>query len=130
MSGDRSAEGDRGAGDGRLEIRRVALVVNPAAGAGGSADIAGRAAARLARRGVETRVIAGDSPDHARELIRGIERDREVDAVVVCGGDGMVSLVVQEIAFISFSTTQWPTTFRLSTFLSLNTLNCRRIFQL
>ena len=76
----------------------MALVVNPAAGAGGSADIAGRAAARLARRGVETRVIAGDSPDHARELIRGIERDREVDAVVVCGGDGMVSLVVQEIA--------------------------------
>lgn len=75
-------------------IGTVALLVNPAAGGGRGARIAGRAADRLRERGLVVRLLVGDSAerslDLAREAVAG-----GVDALAVCGGDGMVSLAVR-----------------------------------
>lgn len=76
------------------EIRSIALLVNPAAGGGRGEEVASRASDRLHTHGLEvTRLVGADareSLDLAREAIVG-----GTDALVVCGGDGMISIAVQ-----------------------------------
>ena len=80
------------------EIRTVALLVNPAAGGGRGAKIATRAADRLRSHGIEvTRLEGADAEESLRLARRAVASG--VDALVVCGGDGMVSLAVQAQAF-------------------------------
>lgn len=78
-------------------IRRVALVVNPAAGCGRALRLAERLQPALAARGVtvERRLTArpGDATALAASAL-----EEGVDAVVACGGDGTVNEVVQALA--------------------------------
>jgi len=83
---------------GRVEVRHVALVVNPASGRGRAGQVARRARTHWERAGITTRELLGESPAHARRLVAEAAAEDRVDAVVVCGGDGMISLVVDELA--------------------------------
>lgn len=80
------------------EIRTVALLVNPAAGGGRGSKIATRAADRLRSHGIEVTRLEGADAEESLRLARGAVASG-VDALVVCGGDGMVSLAVQAQAF-------------------------------
>lgn len=80
------------------QIRTVALLVNPAAGGGRGAKVADRAAERLHFHGIEVTRLEGGSAEASLDLARRAVADG-VDALVVCGGDGMVSLAVQAQAF-------------------------------
>lgn len=79
----------------RHEIRHIALLVNPAAGKGKSSVAAKLACSAFAEAGVKVTVLAGASPQESDELIRRSIDDRSLDALVVCGGDGLVSLALQ-----------------------------------
>lgn len=81
------------------DIRSVTILVNPAAGGGRAKDVAGRAATRLSEHGVEVRIVSGGTADESLELARRAVSDDGVDALGVCGGDGMISLAVQAQAF-------------------------------
>lgn len=83
---------------GSLEIRRVAMLTNPAAGKGGASDKAVKAAQQLNRRGVDVVSIQGRDAAGARELAREMVEDDTIDALVVAGGDGLISLALQEQA--------------------------------
>ena len=76
---------------------RVTLLVNPASGHGHGSAAATRAVARLQRRGVDVCELVGADAAHARRLLDEA-LDRGTDAVVVAGGDGMISLALQALA--------------------------------
>ena len=78
-------------------VRRVAVLTNPASGHGYAPRAAERAIARLHRRGVDVIAIAGTDAHHARRLTEGA-LDRGMEALVVVGGDGIVSLALQVLA--------------------------------
>lgn len=80
------------------EIRTVALLVNPAAGGGVGATVADRGEARLRWHGIAVTRLSGAGADESLALARRAVGDG-VDALVVCGGDGMVSLAVKAQAF-------------------------------
>jgi diacylglycerol kinase (ATP) len=74
----------------------VAVLVNPASGVGRGAKAARQAIARLTERGVEVRELTGvDGPDAERLAHRAVADG--VDALVVVGGDGMISLALQAL---------------------------------
>lgn len=79
------------------ERARVTVLTNPASGHGSAPHAAERAIAQLHRRGVDVVAIAGSSPDHARLLVEGA-LERGMDALVVVGGDGIISLALQVLA--------------------------------
>jgi diacylglycerol kinase (ATP) len=85
------------AGGGRREIGRVTLLTNPASGHGNAPHAAERAVARFQRRGIDVVEIVGTDAVHARRLI-GEALERGTDALVIAGGDGVISLALQEIA--------------------------------
>lgn len=74
----------------------VAVLVNPTAGAGRGAKAARRAIARLRGRGVEVRELVGRDGAEAAEFAQAAVTDG-VDALVVVGGDGMISLALQAL---------------------------------
>ena len=77
-------------------IRKVAVLVNPTAGAGRGAKAAAPALARLRERGLDVRELVGtDGPDAAR-LATQAARDG-VDALVVVGGDGLIALALPAV---------------------------------
>ena len=87
---------------GERRIRTVALLVNPAAGGGKAGDVAERAQARLETHGIAVTRLSGDSAEDslalARRAVAGGDGEGAVGALVVCGGDGMVSLAVRATA--------------------------------
>jgi diacylglycerol kinase (ATP) len=74
-------------------VRKVALLVNPAAGHGKALDAARRARARFAERGVQVRELVGADAGASRNLAARAVADG-TDALVVVGGDGMVHLAL------------------------------------
>jgi diacylglycerol kinase (ATP) len=76
---------------------RVTLLTNPASGHGSASHAAERAVAQFNRRGVDVVAIAGTDAEHARRLVEGA-LERGMDALVVVGGDGIVSLALQVLA--------------------------------
>ncbi len=78
-------------------ISSVTVLTNPAAGHGNAPHAAERAIARLHARGVEVVAIVGRDEAHARRLVRDA-LDGGTDALVVVGGDGVVSVGIQELA--------------------------------
>lgn len=77
--------------------RHIALLVNPTAGKGLAARLAGPAADRLRACGSVVHVIAGRDADEGFDQAR----DRVaagVDALVAVGGDGLVNLALQVVA--------------------------------
>ncbi|MGH3562425.1 MAG: diacylglycerol kinase, partial [Mycobacterium sp.] len=79
------------------EIASITLLVNPASGHGNAPHAAERAVAHLQRRGVDVVEIAGTDADHARRLVNEA-LSRGTDALVVAGGDGVISLALQALA--------------------------------
>jgi diacylglycerol kinase (ATP) len=81
----------------RLPIGRVTMLTNPASGHGNAPHAAERAIARLQRRGVDVVEIVGTDAEHAGRLVRE-SLDRGTDALVVAGGDGVISIALQALA--------------------------------
>ena len=77
--------------------RELALLTNPTAGKGKGARTAAMALPRLLEAGYDVRSLAGRSPEEAMDLARQCVADG-IEALVVCGGDGMVHLGVQAVA--------------------------------
>ncbi|MGE2690291.1 diacylglycerol kinase [Mycolicibacterium pulveris] len=80
-----------------MSISRITMLTNPMSGHGSASHAAERAAARFAKRGVDVVAIAGRDAEHARRLVEGA-LEREMDALVVVGGDGIISLALQVLA--------------------------------
>lgn len=76
---------------------RVTMLTNPASGHGSAPHAAERAVAQFHRRGVDVVAIAGTDAEHARRLVEGA-LEGGMDALVVVGGDGIVSLALQVLA--------------------------------
>ncbi|MET0700287.1 MAG: diacylglycerol kinase [Mycobacterium sp.] len=81
----------------RLPISRVTMLTNPASGHGNAPHAAERAIARLQQRGVDVTEIVGRDAEHAASLVRD-SLDRGTDALVVAGGDGVISIALQALA--------------------------------
>ena len=81
----------------RHRIDRVTLLTNPVAGHGNAPRATERAVARFAERGVAVCVIVGRDPGHARRLVDEALA-AGADALVVTGGDGVISLALQSLA--------------------------------
>jgi len=76
---------------------RVTMLTNPASGHGSALHAAERAVAQFHKRGVDVVAIAGTDAEHARRLVEGA-LERGMDALVVVGGDGIISLALQVLA--------------------------------
>ncbi|OBJ16133.1 diacylglycerol kinase [Mycobacterium colombiense] len=81
----------------RREIGKVIALTNPVSGHGAAIQAAQLAIARLHRRGVEVVEIIGDDAQDARHLV-GAALEKGTDAVMVTGGDGVVSNALQVLA--------------------------------
>jgi diacylglycerol kinase (ATP) len=88
---------DPAAPDRPVRGREIALLTNPTAGHGRGARYRDAALARLRESGFVVRNLAGRDADEAADLARGCVADG-VEALVVCGGDGLVHLGVQAVA--------------------------------
>lgn len=81
----------------RTPPARVTVLTNPASGHGNAPHAAERAVARFQQRGVDVCEVVGHDATHARRLLEE-ELARGTDAVVVVGGDGIVSVALQALA--------------------------------
>lgn len=81
----------------RREVGSVTMLTNPMSGHGNAPHAAERAIARFQQRGVDVCEIVGTDADHARRLLDDA-LERGTDALVVCGGDGVISLALQSLA--------------------------------
>ena len=77
--------------------REIALLTNPTSGKGKGGRFRDAALGRLRDAGLEVRTLQGESADEALDLARGAVAEG-IDALVVCGGDGMVHLGLQATA--------------------------------
>jgi diacylglycerol kinase (ATP) len=77
--------------------REIALLTNPTSGKGKGAAMRDRALGRLRAAGLSVRSLQGRDAAEAVHLARECVT-QGVDALVVCGGDGMVHLAVQALA--------------------------------
>ncbi len=75
----------------------IVFLTNPTAGKGKASRARDVAVPRLREAGLDVRSLAGSDADEALGLARKAVADG-VDALVVCGGDGMVHLAVQALA--------------------------------
>lgn len=80
-----------------MNLQRVTMLTNPASGHGSAPHAAERAVTQLNKRGIDVVAIAGTDAEHARRLVEGA-LERGMDALVVVGGDGIVSLALQVLA--------------------------------
>lgn len=83
---------------GHVDLKRVALLANPHAGKGRAGASAEAARSRFAEHGIDVVSIQGADPAGARELAKEMVADPSIDALVVCGGDGLINLALQEQA--------------------------------
>ena len=77
--------------------REIALITNPTSGKGRGSRYRDAALTRLREGGLLVRNLEGRDAHEALELARQCVADG-VEALVVCGGDGMVNLAVQAVA--------------------------------
>ncbi len=81
----------------RVILEHVAVLINPGAGGGRSRVVGERVVDVLRRRGVETRVLLGRSAEESTRLAAAAAGSG-IDAMLVCGGDGTISVALQAIA--------------------------------
>ena len=82
---------------GRRQIARVTVLTNPASGHGNAPHATERAIAQFQRRGVDAIEIVGSDTAHARHLVDEALAGG-TDALVIVGGDGVISLALQSLA--------------------------------
>lgn len=78
-------------------MNQVTVLTNPMSGHGNAPHAAERAVVQLQRRGIDVCAIVGTDAAHARRLLDDA-LDRGTDALVVVGGDGVISLALQALA--------------------------------
>jgi diacylglycerol kinase (ATP) len=78
-------------------IGRVTVLTNPASGHGNAQHAAARAVTRFQQRGVDVCAIVGTDAEHARRLVDEA-LGGDTDALVVVGGDGIISVALQSLA--------------------------------
>lgn len=78
-------------------MNRLTVLTNPLSGHGNAPHAAQRAIAQFQRRGIDVCEIVGTDAAHARHLLDDA-LDRGTDALVVVGGDGVISLALQAMA--------------------------------
>ena len=78
-------------------LHEIALLTNPTAGGGRAARYRDAALQRLRDSGLVVRNLEGRDADEAADLARASVADG-VEALVLCGGDGLVHLGVQAVA--------------------------------
>jgi diacylglycerol kinase (ATP) len=78
-------------------VREIALLTNPTSGKGKGSRARDMALPRLRSAGFVVRPLEGTDADDALRLARAAVADG-VDALVVCGGDGLVHLATQAVA--------------------------------
>ncbi|MCV7354060.1 diacylglycerol kinase [Mycolicibacterium fluoranthenivorans] len=78
-------------------MNRITVLTNPASGHGNAPHAAERAIARFQQRGINVCEIVGTDATHARRLVDD-ELARGTDALVVVGGDGIISVALQALA--------------------------------
>jgi len=78
-------------------VREVALLTNPTSGKGKGARARDQALPRLRAAGLEVRELQGSDADDALRLARAAVADG-IEALIVCGGDGLVHLATQAVA--------------------------------
>src|SRR5581483_10158936 len=81
----------------KREIGRVTVLTNPASGHGNAAHAAEKAVERLQQRDVDVVAIVGSDAEHARRLLHAAV-EKGTDALVVVGGDGVISDALQALA--------------------------------
>lgn len=81
-----------------VTARRVVLLTNPAAGKGRGDRVAATADVWLSGAGWHVDRVAGRDADEALDLARAAAADDDVDALVACGGDGLVNVALQAVA--------------------------------
>ncbi|OSC41874.1 diacylglycerol kinase [Mycobacterium decipiens] len=81
----------------RREIGKVTALTNPLSGHGAAVPAAQVAIARLKHRGVEVVEIVGEDAEDAGYLVAAAV-EKGTDAVVVTGGDGVISNALQVLA--------------------------------
>ncbi|WP_232022127.1 diacylglycerol kinase [Mycobacterium basiliense] len=81
----------------RRRINKVTALTNPQSGRGAAVSAAEHAIARLHHRGVEVIEIVGENAEDARYLLAAAV-EKGTDAVVVTGGDGVISIALQVLA--------------------------------
>ena len=79
------------------EIGSITLLTNPASGHGNAPHAAERAVTRFQQRGIDVVQIVGRDAQHAGALVAEAV-DRGTDALVVAGGDGVISVALQVLA--------------------------------
>jgi len=80
-----------------VPTREIALLTNPMAGKGKHGHVHDEALRRMREAGLVVRDLQGRDADEALDLARQCVADG-VEALVVCGGDGMVHIAVQAVA--------------------------------
>ena len=79
------------------QIGRVTVLTNPASGHGNAPHAAETAVTRLQQRGIDVVAIVGSDAEHARRLLHAAV-DQGTDALVVVGGDGVITDALQALA--------------------------------
>lgn len=77
--------------------RDIALLINPTAGKGMAARAGAAALGRLRSAGLTVRSLVGRDADESLDLARRAVAEG-IDALVICGGDGMVNVGIQAVA--------------------------------
>ena len=78
-------------------MNHLTVLTNPLSGHGNAPHAAQRAVAQFRRRGIEVCEIVGTDAADARRLVDQA-LDRGTDALVVVGGDGVISVALQALA--------------------------------
>ncbi|WJZ03676.1 YegS/Rv2252/BmrU family lipid kinase [Corynebacterium freiburgense] len=76
-------------------LKKIALLTNPTAGRGTAVAASEAARKRFAELGVEVLSISGSSWDESMEKAEQVLQE-DIDALVACGGDGILNLALQK----------------------------------
>ncbi|WP_328699846.1 diacylglycerol kinase family protein [Corynebacterium qintianiae] len=80
---------------GTTRIKRIAMITNPAAGKGSAMRVAQAARDRFSHHGIDVVSLQGATAERSLELAEAALDDARLDALVVCGGDGLINLALQ-----------------------------------
>ncbi len=85
-----------------MEIKSIALLTNPKSGKGNAVEKTQIALERFAELGIEVELLKGNSCEDSIRLSREAIASGKYDALVVCGGDGLIGDALQAQANTGF----------------------------